>query len=283
MDRVEDERVAMDRAVPVSEQGRPAPAAARRRGSPIRRLRRYAPPIVALILVLGIWEIIGRATDPLLFAPPDRTVAALIDMLATGRLETAFVTTLSYLVPGFLISAVTGIGLGILLGRSESWSKLLEPYINVIYSTPRVVLIPLVIVWFGVGFPGRIFIIWLSSAIPILISTAVGIRYARKDLVEAAVSFQATERQLIRHVIIPGAVPFIVSGLRIGAEQSLVGAAIAEVFLSLSGIGGIIQTEAERFNTAYVLAAALVYAVMGWLCMFGLGRLEARFAAWKTN
>lgn len=236
-----------------------------------------------LVLVLGVWEIVGRALDPLLFAPPSRTAEAFWDMVSSGQLGSALLTTLSYLIPGFILSAITGIVIGVLMGRSETWGKLLEPYINAVYATPRVVIIPLVILWFGVGYNGRIFIIWLGAAIPIIISTAVGVRYVSTELIEAARSFQATERQLIRHVILPGAVPFVASGFKIGAERALVGAVIAEVFLSLTGVGGIIQTEAERLNTPAVLAGAFVYAALGWLVMSGLGFVEKKFAVWKSS
>lgn len=253
----------------------------RRRASSVAG--RYWPPAVAVIVVLLVWEVVGRLTNPLLFAPPTRVVTAFGDLVSSGELGTAFLQTLSYLVPGFLISAVSGIAIGVLMGRSETWGRLLEPYVNAIYATPRVVIIPLVILWFGVGYNGRIFIIWIGAVIPIILNTAIGVRYTRVDLVEAARSFLATERQLVRHVVLPGAVPFVVSGLRIGAERALVGAVIAEVFLSLTGVGGIIQTEAERFNTANVLAAASVYAVLGWLTITALGALENHFAVWRSN
>lgn len=244
---------------------------------------RHWPPAVAVFVVLVMWEIIGRSTNPLLFAPPSRVVVAFVDMLTSGRLVTALLTTLSYLVPGFLISAIVGIGVGVLVGRSTTWGRLLDPYIQAIYATPRVVIIPLVILWFGVGYSGRIFIVWLGTVIPIIINTAIGVQYTRPELIEAARSFLATERDLVRHVILPGAVPFVLSGLRVGAERALVGAVIAEVFLSLTGIGGIIQTEAEHFNTSLVLAAATVYAAMGWVSISALGALEKRVSAWNVE
>lgn len=253
----------------------------RRRGT--TALSRYWPPLATVAVVLVVWEIVGRAVDPLLFAPPSLVVSAFGELVASGRLPAAFVQTMSYLIPGFAISVVTGIALGVLIGRSVTWGKLLEPYIDAIYATPRVVIIPLVIVWFGVGYSGRMFIIWLGTVIPIILNTAIGVRYTRADLIETARSFLATERHLVRHVVLPGAVPFVISGLRIGAERALVGAVIAEVFLSLTGIGGIIQTEAERFNTAYVLAAASVYAAFGWIIITALGALENRFAVWRSR
>lgn len=252
-----------------------------------RRLRAaidyWWPPVVFGIVVLAVWELIGQMVDPLLFAPPSRTVAALVDLVSSGRLMNALLVTLSYLIPGFLISVVFGIALGVLMGRSETWGTLLEPYLNAIYALPRVAIIPLVILWFGVEYEARLFIIILGSLVPIAMSTATGVSYTSEKLLETARSFQANEAQLIRHVVIPSAVPFIISGLRIGAERALVGAVIAEVFLSLAGLGGIIQTEAERLNAPYVIAAALVYAALGGFTMMALSSVEERIAAWKSS
>jgi NitT/TauT family transport system permease protein len=236
-----------------------------------------------LAIVLTGWELLARATNPLLFAAPSRVVTAFGDLINSGRLGPALTTTLSTLVVGFLVSVVSGISLGVLLGRSRTWGRLIEPYVNAIYATPRVVIIPLVIIWFGVGYNGRLFIIWLGAVIPILLNTAIGMAYTPTDLVETARSFQVSKRQMIRHVVLPAAVPFVVSGLRVGAERALVGAVIGEIFLSLTGVGGIIQTESERFRSDTVLAAAAVYAVLGWLVITALGAVENRFIAWKSN
>jgi NitT/TauT family transport system permease protein len=266
----------------------PSPVAGRPPGSVLRAswwqlaLRRWWPPAVFGLAALILWELISQSINPLLFAAPSRTVEAFGELILSGELLDALIVTLSYLVPGLLISVVLGIALGIFMGRSVTWGTLLQPYLDAIYALPRVAIIPLVILWFGVGYEARIFIIVLGSVVPIAMSTSAGVRYTSVKLLEAARSFQATELQIIRHVVIPSSIPFIISGLRIGTERALVGAVIAEVFLSLTGLGGIIQTEAERFNAPYVIAAALVYALLGGLSMTALGAIERRIAAWKA-
>ena len=144
-------------------------------------------------------------------------------------------------------------------------------------------IVPLVILWFGVGFSGRLFIIWIGTAIPIMLNTAIGVRNARRDLIEVAMSFGITERDLARHVILPGAVPYVMAGLRIAAGRALIGVVIAEIFLDLTGVGGIIQTEAAYFRTAPMLAGVIVFSVLGTVMIGGLGRLEKRFSVWKGH
>ena len=249
-------------------------------------LRRYSDtllPLAALIIFLAVWEVLGRLTDPILFSPPSRVAKGFGELLATGRLQRATLITLNALSVGFLLSVLVGLPLGLVLGRWRVLADVLEPYIDAIYATPRVVIVPLVILWFGVGYEGRLFIIWIGTVIPIIINTTIGVRNARRDLVEVALSFGANEGQLAKHVILPGAVPYIVAGLRIAMGRALVGVIVAEIFLDLTGLGGIIQTESAYFRTHRMLAAVVVIAALGTLLIGALGLLERRFAAWKES
>lgn len=240
-------------------------------------------PLSALVVLLLAWEALGRATNPLLFAPPTRVATAFWDMTVSGLLPRAFLTTMNALAVGFLLSVVVGIAVGVLLGRHPLLSRVLEPYLDAVYATPRVVIIPLVILWFGVGYTGRVFIVWVGTAIPIILNTAIGVRNSRPDLLEVARSYLASERDLVRHVILPGAVPYVLAGLRIAMGRALIGVVIAEVFLDLTGLGGIIQTESAFFRTERMLAAVLVYSVLGTAAIGALGVLEHRFSSWKGS
>lgn len=240
-------------------------------------------PVVAGIVFLAVWEVAGRLANPILFAPPSRVWLAFVNMVDSGRLPSALVTTLNTLVVGYACSAVLGIALGVVLGRRNVLGRIVEPYLDAIYATPRVVITPLVVVWFGVGYSGRLFIVFIGTVIPIILNTAVGVRNARPDLLEVARSFGARERQLVRHVIIPGAVPYIVAGLRIAAGRALLGVVIAEIFLDLTGVGGIIATEAGYFHTAPMLVGVLVFSLLGIVLMTSLTWLENRFALWKGH
>src|SRR4051812_31717343 len=106
-------------------------------------------PILVAILFLSVWEVLGRLSDPILFAPPSRVYSAFVDLVRSGTLQSALLVTLNTLVVGYVLSAVVGIGLGVLLGRRETLGRLVEPYLDAIYATPRAVIVPLVVVWFG--------------------------------------------------------------------------------------------------------------------------------------
>lgn len=240
-------------------------------------------PLAALLVFLVAWEILGRLANPILFSPPSRVLVGFGELLATGRLQRASLVTINALMVGFLLSVVVGLPVGLILGRFKALAEVLEPYINAVYATPRVVLVPLVILWFGVGYEGRVFLIWIGTVIPIIINTAIGVRNARRDLVEVAVSFGANEGQLARHVILPGAVPYIIAGLRIAMGRALVGVIVAEIFLDLTGLGGIIQTESAFFRTHRMLAAVIVISLLGTILISAFGLLERHFSAWKGS
>lgn len=241
-----------------------------------------APFIAAVVFFIG-WEIVGRMTNPILFAPPSRVAESFVTLTANGRLPEAVWVSLQSLAAGFVLALVSGLLVGIVLGLNPTLARVVEPYIDAIYATPRVVMIPLVILWFGVGFWGRLFIIWIGGVVPIIFNTAHGVRNTRKDLVEVAESFQATKAQTVRHVILPGAVPYVMGGLRIAAGRLLLGVVIAEIFLDLTGVGGIIQTESAYFRIANMLVGVLVFAVLGVIMMVGFDMLEKKFSAWKAE
>jgi ABC-type nitrate/sulfonate/bicarbonate transport system permease component len=240
-------------------------------------------PIIALTLFLFAWEYVGNQIDPLLFAPPTAVFTAFGELIASGELFRASLITLNALIVGFLLSAAVGIPVGVLMGRRAVVGKVLDPYLDAIYATPRVVIVPLIVLWFGVGYSARIFLIFIGTTIPIIVSTAVGVRNSRRDLIEVAQSFGADAQQVIRHVQLPGAVPYVAAGLRIAAERAVVGVVIGEIFLELTGLGGLIQIRAQAFDVPEVLVAVVVIATIGTGFIGLLDALERRVSAWKGD
>jgi NitT/TauT family transport system permease protein len=251
-------------------------------------------PVLTVVVFLGIWEILGTIINPILFAPPSRIAVAAVDLITEGapsmggggqtvRLHELFLVTLNGLMVGFGLSIVAGLIVGVVLGRQPTLARVTEPYIFAVYSTPRVVLTPLIVMWFGLGYNGRIFMVWIGAVIPIIVNTAIGVRHARPDLEEVGRSFNLTERQLLRHVILPSAVPYVLAGLRIAAGRAMIGIVIAEMFLNLAGLGGFIRFEGARLRTANAFVAVMVLGIMGAVLISSLGLLENKFAAWKKE
>lgn len=238
-------------------------------------------PLLSLLIVLGGWEIIGRSINPLLFAPPSEVLRQFGVLIESGELWAAAQITMQALFVGYFLAVIVGIPFGILMGVWPRFGDILQPYLYAIFSTPRVVVVPLIVVWFGIGFEARLFLVFFWAAIAISVNTAQGVRHARPDLVEVARSFKVSRLQLARHVLIPGAIPFVVAGLRIGAERAIVGVIIGEMFLQIVGLGGIITEGSSDLIPAKMLCAVVVIASMGTLIVTTLDMLEKRFQSWK--
>lgn len=238
-------------------------------------------PFLSLVIVFGGWELVGRAIDPLLFAPPSEVIKQFNELIQSGELAEAAQITMQALFLGYALAVIVGIPFGILMGAFPRFGDILQPYLYAIFSTPRVVVVPLIVVWFGIGFEARLFLVFFWSAIAISVNTAQGVRHARPDLVEVAQSFQVSRIQLARHVLIPGAIPFVLAGLRIGAERAIVGVIIGEMFLQIVGLGGVITEGSSELLPAKMLCAVAVIAVMGTIIVTALDMLERRFQSWK--
>ncbi|SFE89089.1 ABC transporter permease [Roseivivax sediminis] len=238
-------------------------------------------PLLSLVIVFGGWELVGRSINPLLFSPPSVVAAEFVELYRSGVLIEAAQVTMRALFLGYAMAVIVGVPFGVVMGAFDRFGDILQPYLYAIFATPRVVLVPLIVVWFGIGFEARLFLVFFWSAIAISANTAQGVRHARPDLVEVARSFRVTRLQLARHVLIPGAIPFVLAGLRIGAERAIVGVIIGEMFLQIVGLGGVIQQGSSELVPAQMLVAVVIIASAGTLIVTALDMLERRFQNWK--
>ena len=243
---------------------------------------RYLKHLVFGLVFFGAWELGGRLGNPDVLPPFTAVVAAFVDILF-GPLPSALLESMRLLVIGFSTALVLAFGLGLLVGRYKLMDRTLSPYFSALYALPTVALVPLVLIWFGFDLTGRVVVVFLASFFPILINVYQGARDTPSDLLEVARSFGVkSEIGLLRRVVIPAAVPFILAGVRLGIGRGVVGMAIAEVYLRLSGLGTLIATYASSFQTDYLIAAILPLPFLGVVLTKLLAYLEARFQTWKV-
>ena len=169
------------------------------------------------------------------------------------------------------------VPVAILLGTSPG----VDPYVSVLYATPRVALIPLLIMMFGIDFQLRVSIVVLSSLFPILINTMNGVRNVDQDLIETAVAFNATERQILMTVVVPGTLPFVLSGIQIALGQAIVGVIVAEITVAISGIGGLIVSYGNAYKTNYMLVPILATSTISILMVNLIRFLERRLMPYR--
>lgn len=237
---------------------------------------------ILLALILGM-QILNTTSGNLVMPSPGAVFRQSVEMWADGTIPRALAETLLVLVVGFVLAATTGVIAGILLGGFPFLGRVLDPYVNAVNATPGAAFIPLIIVWFGLYIEAKVALVWLAAVFPILISTTAGIANANKDLIEMAQSFGAPRRTLFWQVMVPDALPSILSGLRIGAAVCIVGTVIAELTMAQSGLGGLMIKAGNRFQMDRYFAVVIVMMALGSLITIGLRMAERRFGRWRMS
>ena len=248
----------------------------------VRSLRGPAVTLLSLALGAAIWELIGRHTQATSFVGFDETMRALRDLIQSGDLGDALVQSMELFAVGLAIAIVLGFFGGLLLARVR-WLRIgLEPYVNALYATPAVALIPFILV-FGYEFKQKLIVVVMFALWPILINTLEGARSVSETLLEVSRSYRSTEPKLWRHVIVPYTLPFTMTGIRQGIARALVGMIASEFLLSASGLGELIIQNTQIFETGKVLASVLVITIVASILM-AIGRaLENYFSRWKAG
>lgn len=236
---------------------------------------------ILLAFILGM-QVLNMVAGNLVMPSPLSVLRQEIEMWADGTMLWAMWQSLAVLGAGFLLAATTGVFVGILLGGIPFLGRVFGPFVTAMNSIPGAAFIPLIIVWFGLYTEAKIVLVWHAAVFPILISTATGIANANRDLTEMAQSFGAGRRVLFWQVMVPDALPSILSGLRIGAAVSTVGTVIAELTMAQSGLGGLMITAGNRFQMDRYFAVVIVLMVLGTLITMGLRMAERRFARWRV-
>jgi ABC-type nitrate/sulfonate/bicarbonate transport system permease component len=239
--------------------------------------------IVSVAVTLGAWEWYGRGVDPVFLSYPTAIVAAVPAMLATGELQRAFVSSVLGLSIGLAAAIGFGTLFGLLMGRYRFVDQLLDVQINALYATPNVALIPLLILWFGLGLLSKIVIIFLAGFFPIIVNTYSGVRNVSRGLVEVALAEGANEAQIFTKIVIPASLPFIATGVRLAMGRAVVGMVVAELFTAVSGLGGAIITYGNAFKTDKLFVVIILLALLGLCLTESVRYLERRLAPWKET
>jgi NitT/TauT family transport system permease protein len=239
--------------------------------------------IASLVLTLGLWEWYGRGVDPIFMSYPTAIVAAVPAMIAKGELQRALLLTLQGLSIGFVLAVVFGIVIGLLMGRYRLFDYLLDVQISALYSTPNVALIPLLILWFGLGMTSKIAIVFLAAFFPIIVNTYGGVRNVSRGLVEIAQAEGASEAQIFGKIILPASLPFIMAGIRLAVGRAVVGMVVAEMFTAMTGLGGAIVYYSNAFATDKLFVVIILLALLGVALTEAVKFLEVRLAPWKET
>jgi NitT/TauT family transport system permease protein len=224
-------------------------------------------PSLSIVIFLVAWELLvrWRGIPPIFLPAPTSIALYLWRMIVDGTMEFHLGVTLLRIFVGFLVAAATGIAFGLLMGMSRIFSRVADVWIAALYPLPKISLIPLLIIWLGSGEAYRIVISAVTAFFPIVISTYSGIRQVDRGLIKAAEDLGAGTRQIQLKVVIPAAMPSILSGLQLGMGVAIILIVAAEMIggSSQSGMGYLLISAGQVMETERVFAALLVLAVMG--------------------
>ena len=241
-------------------------------------LIRAAPHIGVLIA----WELLSRFVIPPQFLPPPSAIAlAFVTTIRSGELPRQLWQTTSVLLLGFGLAIVTGMAIGVAMGMFKTLRRILDPYVNAFYAMPTVAMVPLVIIWLGLGFEAKVFLTWLVSVFPVIINAQVGVMNVPPAFIETARAFGCDRWQLFRRVILQAAVPFLIAGIRLGLGRALVGVVVAEMFTALTGLGSMIVFYGNTFRTAELFVPMVVLAILSVVITNLIYRVEVWIAPWR--
>ncbi len=267
---------------------RPVAAAGARKMRPMRKmevLEAYPNLVraVSVIAFLCFWEYFGRQVDPLFLTYPTAILSAAAELIASGELLTGLLQSLVPFLIGMLISIVFGVIIGLAMGLSRIVEYAIDPYVNAFNAIPRIALVPLIILWFGLGPMAKTVIVISVAIFPVIINTFSGVREVRESLLDVGRAYTATHWQILWKIILPAALPFIMTGIRVAMGLGIIGMIVAEFFTALSGLGGIIVNYGNSFQTAKMFVAICTVGIMGVIASELVRLVERRLSKWKHH
>jgi ABC-type nitrate/sulfonate/bicarbonate transport system permease component len=239
--------------------------------------------VLATLGLLAAWQVASMLMGRLLMPSPARTVESFVELLENGELVDAWVETLLILGAGLGAIAVAGISLGIVLGRFRLADTFLDPVLTGLFMLPKLALLPIVALWLGYQEPAKIVYIFLFGFFEVLFTVRSGVRAMEAEFVEVARSYAVPERVMLRSIILPASLPFVVTGLRLGLLRGIEGAVIAGFLLESNGIGGLIFNAGVSFRPEILFAGLATVAVVGISINVALHAIERRVAPWAVE
>jgi NitT/TauT family transport system permease protein len=239
----------------------------------------------ALIAFLLIWEAVGRRglIDPLFISSPLRVALAGYELVQDRDFWNDLAVSASEFGLGYGAAAAMAIPLGLAIGLSKRLQYLLGPFIDTLNAVPRVTLLPLIIIWLGIGIWSKVAVVFLGAVIPIAISTQAGVRTSETRFIRVARSFSASRMKIFSSIVLPGTVPFIFTGLKYGAGRALLGVVVGELYAATAGLGHMIADAGNTFQTDIVFFGVAIFMTAGLIVVALLDALERHFEKWRPD
>ncbi len=248
-----------------------------------RQMPRWAITLTSVVCLLIFWEIFGRDINPVFGSYPTAIAVAFWELLVSGELASALYDSLRSFLVGYSLAIVVGIPLGLIIGRFRVAEAALGIYITAGYAMPLVALVPLLMLWLGLGFAVKVSVVFLMALFPICINTWLGVTAVPKTLIEVGKSFVAPDIVILRRIVLPATLPYIMAGVRLAVGRAVVAMVIAEFFTTISGLGAVIINSANNFDTATMFVPIIILMLMAIGLNSLIGFVERRVAPWQAE
>jgi ABC-type nitrate/sulfonate/bicarbonate transport system permease component len=241
--------------------------------------------VLSFVGFFALWEL-GAALgwiEAFFFSSPSRIGMAAFIEVQNPRLWNDVKVSGTEFVVGYVAAALLGVPIGIVAGWYRKFNYFMDPWLNFLNSLPRVALLPLIVLWVGIGIWSKIVVVFLGAFITILMNTLYGVRTVDKRLLEVAQSFNASQGHVFISVVLPGSVPFILAGLRLGVGRALIGVIVGELYAANAGLGYMITVASHTLQTDRLLFGVLLLTFMGVAGVELLRLVERRFQQWRPK
>lgn len=241
-----------------------------------------ASSLLSLLAGVVVWELAGRLAGIRFLPPLSKVLLAGMDLIASGQVLTHLAASLLSLLLGYGLAVILGLAVGGVMGRWQTLEYVLSPYLNGFLATPKIVLLPVLYTFFGLSRLVQVAVIFLSAFFVIVLNTMRGVQTVDPTYVEMAQAFGANRQQLLRKVLLPGALPLAMAGLRLAIGHAVKAMVTGEMFITVFGIGALLRLYGGRFDAEKVYAVLLVVIAVGLACSYVVQAVERRLTHWMN-
>jgi NitT/TauT family transport system permease protein len=240
---------------------------------------------VSIFAGLVIWEILTRLTleNELLIPPPSSVARSFWRLFLSGQLNKHFAATLLEFAYGYSAACIVGVVIGYFMGMYRWFDEIMDPWIATLYSIPIITIVPLIIIWFGIGMISKVIVVFKITAVAIILNTATGIKNLDAVWLELAKSLRLSAWETTYKIRLPGALPYIITGMRLGVGRALLGVIVAELMAANAGLGYMLRDSSETWDSPKLFVTVILLAVIGLASFNLIKRIEQRMAPWRQG
>jgi len=241
-----------------------------------------------ILLLILLWESMPRLLQlpqgfSLFFTTPSKVIEAFYQLLIENKIQEHFYVSSIEFLSGLALAIAAGLPIGLITGRYRMIDAMTDPFITVFNATPRLIFLPLFILWFGIGLWSKVMIVFVGAVFPLLINTYEGVRNTDRVLVNVVKSFGANEWQIMKMVVLPNSVPYIIVGLRLAIGRAVLGVVVGEFFGASKGLGFMIATAATNYKVDVVFAGVAIFMGISLILTMAVKKIESNLGRWRPE